>query len=118
MLEKVRIHAQGDLHPEYVEKMGAGFDQACCVFLGVEYSELQAIVANGASDQEALEWVLGKGYNRSEADQKIWSTFLEKRGWRDEVADILTQRKIDLGFQEREEIQTFFDFIDADEGRL
>jgi len=118
MVEKVRLHAQGRLHADYVEKMGAGFDKACCHFLGVEYGDLRALVEDGADDGETLKWALAAGLNRSEKDQKIWSTFLEKRGWRDEVSDILVERKIDLGLQDRDEVQTFFDFIDADEGRL
>ena len=41
-----------------------------------------------------------------------------KRGWRDELAETLARRKKESGFEGRDEIQTMFEYIDADEGRL
>jgi hypothetical protein len=43
---------------------------------------------------------------------------MRKRGWNDEVSEILARRKADAGISDRSEIQTAFQFIDADEGRL
>jgi len=37
--------------------------------------------------------------------------------WRDDLADRLVFRKKEAGWDDRTEIQTFFDYIDADEGR-
>jgi gluconokinase len=42
---------------------------------------------------------------------------MRKRGWNDEVAERLVQRKSESGFEARTDIQTMFDYIDADEGR-
>ena len=36
MLDKIRAHAKGELPPEYVEKLGSGFDGRCVRFLGYE----------------------------------------------------------------------------------
>ena len=41
-----------------------------------------------------------------------------KRGWNDALTEKLIQRKKESGFEARDEIQTMFQYIDADEGRL
>jgi hypothetical protein len=43
---------------------------------------------------------------------------MRKRGWNDEVSEILQRRKKEAGMMGRSDIQTVFEFIDADEGRL
>ncbi|HEX8077159.1 MAG TPA: DUF5069 domain-containing protein [Chthoniobacterales bacterium] len=47
----------------------------------------------------------------------MWNEFMRKFGWRDHAAEILERRKRDAGMQDRAEIETMFQFIDADEGR-
>jgi gluconokinase len=42
---------------------------------------------------------------------------MAKRGWRDEARERLQMRIREGGFEGRTDIETFFDFIDADEGR-
>jgi gluconokinase len=48
---------------------------------------------------------------------EIWNGFMTKRGWRDDASEILIRRKKESGFETRDEIQTMFDYIDADEGK-
>jgi hypothetical protein len=43
---------------------------------------------------------------------------MRKRGWNDEVSEMVVRRKAEAGIIERSEIQTSFEFIDADEARL
>ena len=43
--------------------------------------------------------------------------FMVKRGWRDEAHERLQMRIREGGFLGRKDIETFFDFIDVDEGR-
>ena len=42
---------------------------------------------------------------------------MTRRGWKDDLVEILERRKKEGGFETRDEIQTMFDYIDADEGR-
>ena len=42
---------------------------------------------------------------------------MRKRGWKDEGSATLAKRKAAGGFADRADIETFFQFIDADEGR-
>ncbi len=37
MLDKMRLKAAGELHPDLEENVGIGFDKRCVDFLGVSY---------------------------------------------------------------------------------
>ena len=117
MLDKIRLEKLGQLPPDYQENLGQGFDQACCDFLGVSYPALRERVNQGGTDSEILAWSGKQGKTRDAEERKIWNAYLGKRGWRDEMSDRLIFRKKEAGWEGREEIQTFFDYIDADEGR-
>jgi gluconokinase len=41
-----------------------------------------------------------------------------KRGWSDELSERLASRKKESGLENRDDIQTMFHYIDADEGRM
>lgn len=117
MVDKIRLMAAGDLHPDLQANLGQAFDQSAARFLGVEYSELKRRVLDGGSDDELLEWCFEKG-TRPDAERiVVWNGYMEKRGWRDELSARLVSRKEEGGLQDRDDIQTMFDYIDADEGR-
>ena len=117
MLDKIRLEKAGQLPADYRENLGQGFDKACCEFLGVGYEKLKERARQGGTDAEILEWCGKQGKARDVEERKIWSVYLSKRGWRDEMSDRLVFRKKEAGWEGRNEIQTFFDYIDADEGR-
>ena len=117
MVDKLRLEQAGTLPEDYRENMGKGFDQACVNFLGVGYEKLRERVRQGGSDEEILDWCGVKGKAKDAEEKMVWGAYLAKRGWRDEMADRLDFRKKEAGWEGRSEIQTFFDYIDADEGR-
>jgi len=117
MVDKVRLEQAGKLPEEYRANLGEGFDKACCDFLGVSYEKLRTRVREGGTDEEILDWCGKVGRARDPEEKRIWGAYLLKRGWRDEMADRLIFRKKEAGWEKRDEIQTFFDYIDADEGR-
>jgi hypothetical protein len=84
----------------------------------VSSSELVERVEKGGTDEDILQWCFSVGRKPSEDDIYIWNEFMRKRGWNDEVSDMVTRRKAEAGMSNRAEIQTSFQFIDADEGRL
>ena len=57
-------------------------------------------------------------FRSTEDEIYVWNEFMRKRGWNDELSEILKRRKKEAGMAGRSEIQTMFTFIDADEGRL
>ena len=118
MLDKIRLHAKGDLPPDYHANLGKGFDEKCARYLRVNYDELVKRVKQGGTDQEILQWCFDVGRKPTEDDIYVWNEFMRKRGWNDEVSEILNRRKREGGMADRSDIQTSFQFIDADEGRL
>ena len=118
MVDKLRLETAGKLPKDYHENMGKGFDASCCDFLGVPYGQLRERVRQGGSDRELLDWCQSQGKKRDAGDRAVWNAYLAKRGWRDDLADRLVFRKKEAGWECRAEIQTFFDYIDADEGRV
>lgn len=118
MLDKIRGHAQGKLPEEYQSNLGKGFDRECVEFLKIDYGTLAERVNEGGSDEEILAWCLERGRKPTEREIYIWNEFMRKRGWNDEISETLTRRKKEGGLAERADIETMFQFIDADEGRL
>jgi gluconokinase len=117
MLDKIRVHARGELPADYQPNLGKGFDAKCCAFLHLDYGNVVERVKQGASDEELLEWAFSTGRRPTENEITMWNEFMRKFGWRDHAAEILERRKREAGMQDRVEIETMFQFIDADEGR-
>ena len=108
----------GKLPLDYHANLGKGFDEKCVKFLRIDYDELVERVKQGGTDDEILEWCFTVGRKPSEDDVYVWNEFMRKRGWNDEVSEMVLQRKAEAGMTDRSDIQTSFQFIDADEGRL
>lgn len=115
MLDKIRLHAQGELPTDY--NRGTGFDGRCCAFLNVNYQDLIKRVLAGGTDEEVLEWCFSIGRKPAEQEIEIWNQFMMKRGWRDDSTEALEKTKAAHGLADRADLQTWFDFHDADEGR-
>jgi gluconokinase len=118
MLDKIRVHAQGKLPADYHPNLGKGFDEKCVRFLRVNYDQLVERVKEGGTDEEILQWCFGVGRKPSKDDVYVWNEFMRKRGWNDEVSETLKRRKDEARMSDRSDLETAFQFIDADEGRL
>ena len=117
MLDKIRLHAATQLPIDYQANLGGGFDARCTSFLWIEYAPLVERVKEGGTDEEILDWVFNQGRTPGAEEIEIWNDFMRKRGWNDEMSERLAQRKRESGIPDRGDIQTFFDYIDLDEGR-
>ncbi|HEY1173332.1 MAG TPA: DUF5069 domain-containing protein [Verrucomicrobiae bacterium] len=121
MLDKMRLAAAGKLPDEWQAMRGKAsamtFDARCCRFLGIDYHVLEAEVLKGGSDEQVLEWVFQTGRKPSDEDIEIWNAFMSKRGWRDAGTQRLNERLEEIGLPAGT-VQTMFEFIDVDEGRL
>ncbi|MFZ0916367.1 MAG: DUF5069 domain-containing protein, partial [Candidatus Udaeobacter sp.] len=80
--------------------------------------ELAERVKKGGTDEEILQWCFSVGRGPSDDDLYVWNEFMRKRGWNDEVSETLKRRRAEAGMTDRSDIQTMFQFIDADESRL
>ena len=122
MLDKMRLAAAGKLPPDWEAARGnaypASFDSRCCRFLKIDYAALEAEALRGdKTDAELLEWAFQHGRRPGEEEIEIWNAFMTKRGWRDAGTQRLTERLAEIGLPPGT-LQTMFEFIDLDEGRL
>lgn len=120
VLDKIRLNAQGQLPAGYHLGVMAGnrtFDDRLCKFLGVEFDELSAQTLAGGTDDEILDWCFTAG-RRPDAEQiEVWNAFLTKRGWRDSGSAGLVKNKEEAGLGHRDDLLTYFDLMDVEEGR-
>jgi hypothetical protein len=120
MLDKIRVHASGELPDDYAGNLGESkfgvFDARCCRFLRVGYEPLKTRVLEGGSDEEILAWAERTGGKRSDEECEILNAFLSKRGWRDVARQLVEQRTREAAI-DGAGIETMFDFLDRDEGR-
>ena len=119
MLDKIRLHARGELSADYHPNLGAtkAADGACCNFLRVNYVDLRERVLQGGTDEEILEWCFERGRRLNDGDVMIWNSFNSKLGWNDFATPRLEREKQKHGIVDRADIVTISDLIDFDEGR-
>ncbi len=117
MIDKIRLHAAGELREDCIPNLGKGFDDSCCLLLAINYEKLVDAVLSGLSDEDLWSWVMQHGKVPTKEQITVWNAFMIKCGWRDEGASMLTRRLKEGGFEQRADIQTMFDYIDLDEGR-
>jgi gluconokinase len=122
MLDKIRLAAAGKLpeawQPMRGEAMKGSFDWRCCRFLGIDYAALEAETLKGdKSDEQLLEWAFTHGRRPDEPEIEVWNGFMTKRGWRDGARQRLNERLAEIGLPAGS-VETMFEFIDLDEGRL
>jgi len=121
MLDKIRLFAAGQLPEGWQPMRGAvkgSFDWRCCTFLEIDYAVLEAETLKAdRSDEEMLAWAFEHGRRPTEEQVEVWNSFMLKRGWRDAGTQRLNERLDEIGLPPGT-VQTMFEFIDIDEGRL
>ena len=120
MVDKIRLHAAGRLPADLQENLGGGFDGRCCHFLRVSYAALvEQVRARGGSDDDhaLLAWCYAQGRRPDEEDIEVWNAFMRKRGLKDDGSPTLERRKRESGLEGRADVETMFQYLDADEGR-
>jgi hypothetical protein len=117
---KIRLHAKGELPEGYHTGVLPGtrtFDDRLCKFLNISFEDLSARVLEGGTDEEVLEWCFAHGH-RPDAEQiEVWNAFMTKRGWRDSGSAGVEKQKAEAGLADRTDIVTYFDAMNAEEGR-
>jgi len=120
MFDKMRLHLAGNLPEDYHELRGKGMDGRACSYLRVSYEDVLARVGEGHTDEEIAQWCFKNGRAVNDVDILIWNDFMTKRGARESdpaVTELLEKFKAESGLSDRDDIQTFFDYFEADEGR-
>jgi len=118
-VDKIRLHLAGKLHSDYQANFGKGFDGMWLEAAGVTHAQMLEVVKNSVTDGQVCDWVR----------QNVKRTPAEKSKHREDVlaspqasntasVERLKMRKAESGISHRDDIQTFVDYIDADEKRI
>jgi hypothetical protein len=117
-IDKIRLHLAGKLHADYQENFTKGFDGAWLKAAGVPAETLIETVKNSITDGQVADWVAGH-VKKTEAEKKAFNDFILNRGRNEESLQArLKMRKAESGLAHRDDLQTFVDYIDADEKRI
>jgi len=118
-IDKIRLHLAGKLHPDYQPNFGKGFDGLWLETAGVKAEQFVEVVRNSITDGEVCDWVL-KNVKQPESVKAAHRERMLNYPKKDdaEMQARLVKRKQDAGLAHRDDIQSFVDFIDADEKRL
>ena len=118
-VDKIRLHLAGKLHADYQENFCKGFDARWLEAAGVEAGPFIEVVRNSITDGQVCDWVR-QNVKRHEAAKAAHREFLLSHPRKDDAAlqARLKMRKEQGGMAQRDDIQTFVDFIDADEKRI
>ncbi|HSU52613.1 MAG TPA: DUF5069 domain-containing protein [Candidatus Dormibacteraeota bacterium] len=118
-IDKVRLHLAGKLHEDYQPNFCKGFDGLWLERAGVSADQFIDVVRGSLCDGQVCDWVL-KNVKKSEADKAAHRERMLNYPKKDdaEMQARLKLRKEQAGLANRDDLQTFIDYIDADEGRL
>ncbi len=121
MLSKIRLHAAGQLPADYVGHLGfadnTSLDARFCRFWGLDYERVKARTLEGGTDEEIFDDLFAGRQPLNSEHVLAWNLFLLKRGWRDGASQGIAAGKAASGFANRDDIQTWADLHDAEEGR-
>jgi len=119
LVDKIRLHLAGKLHADYQPNFCKGFDSRWLEAAGIPAEQFIEVVKNSITDGEVCDWVL-KNVKQPGSVKAAHRDRMMNYPKKDdaEMQTRLKLRKEQAGLSHRDDLQTFVDFIDADEKRL
>jgi Domain of unknown function (DUF5069) len=118
-IDKIRLRLAGKLHPDYQDNFCKGFDGLWLQTAGVDAAQFIEVVRNSITDGQVCDWVLANVKKDASVKVAHRDRMLDYPKKDDQqMQDRLRMRKDQAGFGHRTDIQSFVDFIDADEKRI
>jgi len=118
-VDKIRLHHAGQLHSDYTENFGKGFDGFWLKAAGVTHEQFVQVVKNTTTDGQVCDWVR-QNVKKSPAEKAAhWQDVLSRPLANDPAACARFKSRMEQsGLSHRHDITTFVDYIDADEKRI
>jgi len=118
-IDKIRLHLAGKLHSDYTENFGKGFDGFWLKSAGVTHEQMIGVVKSSITDGQVCDWVHAHVKKSAAEKAAHWEDVLSRPKAGDEAAIArFKTRKQESHIEHRDEIETFVDYIDADEKRI
>lgn len=115
-IAKIRKHLAGELPKTYQRNFTKGFDGFLCLHLGVDPKAVIEAVQQSASEQELSQRLK----TLFPADLRVakWNRELVQKGLSPMGQEAIAAAKTKMGIANRDDLLTFADMIDFDEGRI
>jgi hypothetical protein len=118
-IDKIRLHLADKLHPDYQPNLCKGFDGLWLQTAGVRSDQFIEVVRKSITDGEVCDWVRTNVKQPESVKAAHRERMLDYPKKEDpEMQARLQMRKEQAGLAHRDDIQSFVDFIDADEKRI
>ena len=115
-IAKIRKHLVGELPQSYQRNFTKGFDGFLCLHLGVDPQEVVTAVKESDSEEQ-MEQLLKEIFPQ-ELHAYVWNRKLVQMGMSQMGRQKLAEVKQDMGISDREDLISFADLIEYDEGRI
>ena len=115
-IAKIRKHLAGKLPQSYQRNFTKGFDGFLCLHLGIEPQDVIRMVRESITDDE-LASRMDEAFPK-ELKTYEWNRKLVQMGMSQMGREKLTEIKQDMGIAERNDLISFADVIEYDEGRI
>jgi hypothetical protein len=116
-IDKIRLHLAGKLHPDYLPNFGKGYDGFWLKVAGRTHEEMVKVVESSITDGEVCDWVR-VNVQRSEAEKQAHREKMLRLPTRPDLNQLYLREREALGLGHRDDLRSFIDLIDADEGRI
>lgn len=121
LIDKVRLHAKGELPPEYhgnLLKTGRTLDGWLLSFTGLDPERLRAAILAARGDDEVLAWIDRHALSHTDEQKRAWAESIA--GYRPDAAGLEFRTKSYPDLSARIDIGSLgpLDMIDMDEGRM
>ena len=121
LIDKVHLHAQGKLPPEYVEQLlkpGLTLDGRFLAFTRLDAEKLQSAILAAQADEEVLAWVEQTAQPHTLEEKRKWAEQID--AYRPDPQRAERRKQIYRDLAERIDVAnvSILDLIDMDEGRI
>ena len=115
-IAKIRKHLAGELPKSYQRNFTKGFDGFLCLHLGVNPQDFIEIVRTSKDDDEIDRRILERFPD--DLCAHAWNRKVVQMGMSQMGREALMDTKRKMGLEAREDLVSFADMIDVDEGRI
>jgi hypothetical protein len=121
LIDKVRLHARGELPPDYLPQLLGSdpmIDGRFLAFTGLDREALRAVILSAPDDAAVLAWVDRHAVPHSDAETRTWVSAMDAYRPDPERARRRAQLYPEVAARVDVATLSLFDLIDLDEGRI
>ena len=115
-LAKIHKHLSGELPKSYQRNFTKGFDGFLCLHLGVAPNDVIEIVRSSGNAEEVDNRI--QDLFPEDLQVHVWNRKVVQMGMSEMGREALAETKEKMGIKDRDDLISFADMIEIDEGRI